>query len=560
MFTQDTKSLIVRFVLTFAFVIGLLGFQPVKPVHAATNWYVAATGNDSNSCFSPDFPCLTINVALGKATSGETIYISEGIYTYSTGNAVIQVSKNIILSGGWDNTFSSQIGFAVIDGQQTHQGIRVDSSITVTIDRFIVENGYASTGGGINSYGNLTINRSIIRRNTSTSHGAGIYKNNTLAIYESSIYENTGVGIYSLGGNLNVSNTTISQNSGTGVYVNFSGLVTINNSTITSNISTLGGGVYNYYSDTQVYLNNSIVANNIATGYYPPLPGNMQDCHGTLISSGNNIIKTPTGSCSIVGGVSDQIGVDPQLSDFLPSKGFQPLTANSPAVNAGDPATCLPTDQREIVRDSACDIGAYEYTAPGSAAEMLLVSGDNQHAEIGRPFSLSLKVAIVDDFGAIIPNVAVTFTAPATNASGTFADTHSYSTTILTDATGVATSPIFSANNVRGNYIVTVSAAGLGSTIKFNLENLAWFVAPDGSDANTCTSPEEPCGTINSAINKAALGDTVYIKTGIYTSGTSPMKDIVLSGGWDESFTTQSGLTTIDGQNTNGGIGILMLV
>ena len=43
------------------------------------------------------------------------------------------------------------------------------------------------------------------------------------------------------------------------------------------------------------------------------------------------------------------------------------LAANSPAVNAGDPANCQATDQRAVARPAGnCDIGAFEYVAPST--------------------------------------------------------------------------------------------------------------------------------------------------------------------------------------------------
>ena len=44
------------------------------PHLAGASWYVATTGNDTNSCSSAGSPCATINGAIGKATtSGDTI-------------------------------------------------------------------------------------------------------------------------------------------------------------------------------------------------------------------------------------------------------------------------------------------------------------------------------------------------------------------------------------------------------------------------------------------------------------------------------------------------------
>src|SRR5262245_17224871 len=57
----------------------------------ATTWYVATTGNDSNSCSATGSPCLTINGAIGKATNGDTIKIAVGTYT-GTGTEVVLIN------------------------------------------------------------------------------------------------------------------------------------------------------------------------------------------------------------------------------------------------------------------------------------------------------------------------------------------------------------------------------------------------------------------------------------------------------------------------------------
>jgi hypothetical protein len=78
-----------------------------------------------------------------------------------------------------------------------------------------------------------------------------------------------------------------------------------------------------------------------------------------------------------------------------------------------------------------------------------------------------------------------------------------------------------------------------------------WYVAPGGSDSNSCLSAIEPCATINGAIGLASPADLIYVATGIYTGTTSEIvlidKDITLSGGWDETFSTQDSVSTIEG-------------
>lgn len=139
-------------------------------------WYVAATGNDSNSCSSVGSPCRTINAAIGKAANGDTIRIAAGTYT-SADFTVVWVTKSLTLSGGWNTAFTSQNALSIIDGQNTRLGVYVISVngvdfITATIDHFIIKNGKGgSNGGGVdNQYADLTITDSSIQNNSASAN------------------------------------------------------------------------------------------------------------------------------------------------------------------------------------------------------------------------------------------------------------------------------------------------------------------------------------------------------------------------------------------------------
>ena len=98
---------------------------------------------------------------------------------------------------------------------------------------------------------------------------------------------------------------------------------------------------------------------------------------------------------------------------------------------------------------------------------------------------------------------------------------------------------------------VTLSGSGV--------EADTWYVATTGSDVNDCLAVSTPCATINGAIGKATSGKTVMVAIGTYTaaSGLEVVlidKSITLSGGWNATFATQSGRTTIDGGGARRGI------
>lgn len=81
-----------------------------------------------------------------------------------------------------------------------------------------------------------------------------------------------------------------------------------------------------------------------------------------------------------------------------------------------------------------------------------------------------------------------------------------------------------------------------------------WYVAPAGNDGAGCSSPAAPCATLQAAVNLAAPGDTILAAAGTYTGAGSQVilvdRSLTLAGGWSSDFTTQTGLTALDGENT----------
>lgn len=70
--------------------------------------------------------------------------------------------------------------------------------------------------------------------------------------------------------------------------------------------------------------------------------------------------------------------------------------------------------------------------------------------------------------------------------------------------------------------------------------------------------------TIQAAVDAANGGDTIFVATGTYTGSGNEVvllnKSVTLSGGWNTTFTTQDGMSTIDGQGLRQGITVDMVV
>ena len=107
---------------------------------------------------------------------------------------------------------------------------------------------------------------------------------------------------------------------------------------------------------------------------------------------------------------------------------------------------------------------------PGNPANIAVSGGSPQSAIILTPFASTLKAVVTDANSNVVPGVTVTFTAPAGSVpSASFAGGVN---TAVTDASGVATSTVVTANGRAGGFYNVVASAGSGLNANFQLTNL----------------------------------------------------------------------------------------
>ena len=110
------------------------------------------------------------------------------------------------------------------------------------------------------------------------------------------------------------------------------------------------------------------------------------------------------------------------------------------------------------------------WTVVGKPAHITMSSGSPQSTTVHSAFGSPLVAKVTDALGTGVPGVHVTFTAPSSGASGTFANS-SATTTATTNSSGLATSSTFTANTTAGPYAVAATTSGVSGSANFALTN-----------------------------------------------------------------------------------------
>jgi hypothetical protein len=97
--------------------------------------------------------------------------------------------------------------------------------------------------------------------------------------------------------------------------------------------------------------------------------------------------------------------------------------------------------------------------------------GTPQSATVNTAYATAFQVKVTDLSGNPVAGISVTFQAPGSGASGSFAS----SATVLTDSSGLATAPTFTANGTAGSFSVTAFLTDIGGLppVTFHLTNVA---------------------------------------------------------------------------------------
>lgn len=277
--------------------------------------------------------------------------------------------------------------------------------------------------------GQMTVVNSTFVNNLARDQGGAIWiggDNTTVTLNNTTIANNSAVsanGVNGLGGGIMMAG----------------GALSVDNSTLANNqAGFMGGGIYG--GGANIMLRNTIIASNTAGN---PWAMNLQ-CSKVLIDGGNNLQypdNNPTDPTRPECTTGIQVS-DPRLDSLRDNGGPTwtiALLPGSPAIDHGNSATCLPADQRGILRTqgAACDIGAFEVVKHlslqpaivfvGDPVFTLAVLGDNFAAgNVIRWAGEDLPTSVIDRFTlhAIVPSLklasptTISITVDGSNLTG----------------------------------------------------------------------------------------------------------------------------------------------
>lgn len=279
----------------------------------------------------------------------------------------------------------------VIDNSRGNQGGCIYNNGSLTLIRARLSGCQAGFGAGLLNEGGKTANvyDTVIENNISSGGAGGVGNNGSMLLERVTLAGNSATFG---GGMINATtatlyNVTLSGNTATtdkagGIYIASGSTMTVNHATITANtaLTFAGGGIWN--DGGVIELRNSIIAGNFGSG------ANV-DAVGPITGRGYNLIGTP-GGYSFSGGsdlTGNQINVPARLAPLAINASFGGTHAplhDSPAIDAG--GSGLGGDARGLLRPvdfsnvanasggNGSDIGAYEVQLSTPTAVVASVS------------------------------------------------------------------------------------------------------------------------------------------------------------------------------------------
>jgi len=377
-------------------------------------------GIDDPSCGTDTDPCKTINHAIGRASTGDSVLIAGGTYTEN-----VIVNKELSLLGGYEAigwTRDLNLSPTIIDADDSGRPILVsDNTENVVLDGLVIVGGNtAEDGGGIYiTGGDVQILNSVIGENSTTACCGGIHIGNSAKVgirdteISFNISESSGGGLGIFSGSVvtitnsyinyntskensgavdvrnaqaNVMNTYLQYNDARmhgGAISTFASTISLTNTLLTNNKTISDTANVLAINSSSISILNSTITGNNPTGDQaiilwsgtPTMPHSVLTMTNSIMWDNALSLQAnpPCVDCFVVNysdvqgidglpGIAEDIGnfdADPLFYDSY--EGDYHLLGNSPCINTGDPNTQIPYDIEGSPRTPPPDVGAYEW-------------------------------------------------------------------------------------------------------------------------------------------------------------------------------------------------------
>ncbi len=515
----------------YANVAGALASTPT------TTYYVATTGNDTNSGLTPADAKQTIEAAVLVASNGEAVSIADGTYQLTN---LLTIAKSVTI-------FGSAASNVIITTSAVYTNQLVSMTADASIHRVTIRGGTANLADGFAGGGNVEMNSagaaiydSIIEFGKADQYGGGVFINDGGgSLYRCIIRNNEhtdsggGGGVFASGSG-NIFNclvyNNIAQGAGGGIFVNNTPTAAnmfIRNCTIVSNRTV--NGFWGYYSLAGGVVLNAL-GSGVGSGYmqncivWSNAPGDM----GFALTAANaaRTVYNNYGSAQYHGAAPSgpgNINTNPLFVGFQ-NTNFT-LSASSPCITAGrmylstyDPAYGFTNRAGSRCAQGAFEVGFDQTTMNSDLAALAvdLVGGEKD------PIALPLVVTnmfngpyVAKELGVFVPsgtgNRKPYAVAPLRSDSNYVAMVGAYTTgggvrflnvttpSVITEITNVSMPSdqnVGSVVGIQNNAILTGNGSGyisvfnwstrtnpvLASSILAKTNTIVWAVESDGEN------------------------------------------------------------------------------
>ncbi len=493
------------------------------------------------------------NVSTGSGTSTITFLGTLTQNATTASPAVITLNGKYLDITGNMKILGPGANLLQVSGNNLSGVFQIEGTATATLDNLTITGGNSTSGnggGGITSYGNLTVSRSLVTGNTTTYDGGGILSDfspasmspGTLTVTHSTVSDNValetasgygggGISIYE--SNANVDNSTIVGNStskgiGGGIFGDGGSAVTLTNSTIAQNSTTRYGGGIDFW-------NSSVIANTIVVGN---------------ISGNINVVPYTDNGGNIFNQTVANLNLSPLGYYGGPTPTMVPLPGSA-AIGYGIGSAASSTDQRGASRPTA---GAIDSGAVQTSYALAFTTEPPAMVYAGAPFTAALTLS---ENGSAFPVSGLTLPLSAVlNGNSTALSG------LTTDSTGLASSNGITLNTAGSDYTLvstlpltsstitpaeTITATSTSFAVDLNLVTLVPTVTPSNSYSylaappvvTVALAPSNATGISptmftavldgSTALNISSTGTNVFTVTGIPSNLTGGSHSIQVS-------------------------------